>query len=93
MSALTAALLADLTEKDLDQLAERLAPRLAAGQQHEPSGYLDVARAAEFLACPHSRIYALVSARRIPFHRDSSRLLFRREELDAWVHAGGARRP
>ncbi len=92
MSTLTAALLADLTETDLDQLAERLAPRLAA-DHHEPSGYLDVARAAEFLACPPSRIYSLVSAKRLPHHRDGSRLLFDRDELRQYVHAGGARRP
>jgi excisionase family DNA binding protein len=50
-------------------------------------------RAAANLACPTSRIYALVSARRIPHHRDGSRLLFRRAELDEWVARGGARRP
>jgi excisionase family DNA binding protein len=38
-------------------------------------------RAAEFLACPRSRIYALVSARRLPHHHDGSRLLFDRREL------------
>lgn len=56
-------------------------------------GYLDVAGAAAFLACGTSRIYSLVSAGRIPVHRDGSRLLFDRGELRAYVAAGGARRP
>ena len=46
---------------------------------------MDVAGAAEFLACGKDRIYALVSARRIPHHRDGSRLLFDRAELREYV--------
>jgi excisionase family DNA binding protein len=42
--------------------------------------------------CPKSRIYDLVSARRIPHERDGSRLLFRRSALDGWVTSGGGRR-
>ena len=57
----------------LDLLAERLAPRLDVSPPAD--GFLDVAGAAEFLACPPSRVYALVSAWRIPHHRDGSRLL------------------
>lgn len=67
-------------------LDERLLPEM-------DEGFLDVAGAAEFLACPPSRIYALVSARRIPHHRDGSRLLFDRGELRRYVLDGGAKRP
>jgi len=49
--------------------------------------------AAAYLACPKSRIYALLSARRIPHDRDGSRVLFDRAELREWVLRGGARRP
>ena len=56
-------------------------------------GYLNVAGAAAFLACPVSRIYALTSSKRLPVHRDGSRLLFDRSELRAYVDSGGARRP
>jgi excisionase family DNA binding protein len=56
-------------------------------------GYIDAAGAAAFLSCPISRIYSLVSAGRIPHHRDGSRLLFDRCELRAYVRAGGAKRP
>ncbi len=65
-------------------VAQRTAEILSE-RQLERSGYLDVDRAAEFLACPKSRIYALVSAGRIPHEKDGSRLLFDPVELRAWV--------
>jgi excisionase family DNA binding protein len=95
MNALAAALLAEMDDETLARLAERLAPiiasRITPGRQAMP--WLDVDGAAQHLACPRSRVYALVSARRIPHHRDGSRLLFRREELDEWVRTGGGIRP
>jgi excisionase family DNA binding protein len=95
MSAIVDALLAELDDEALDALAERLAPRLAAriGQGAPPNCWLDVDAAAEYLACPKSRLYALTSARRIPHHKDGSRTLFRRDELDEWVRGGGGKRP
>ncbi len=97
MSTLAAALLAELSEDDLDTLARLLEPRLhtrlASAVVSQKAAWLDVEQAAEHLACPKSRLYALVSARRIPFEKDGSRTLFDRVELDAWVRSGGARRP
>ena len=75
------------------ELAERIAERLSLSSGNADDGFLDVDGAAAFLACPRSRIYALVSARRIPHHRDGSRLLFDRAELRDYVRRGGARRP
>ncbi len=91
MTSLADALLGELDAGALRVLAERLRPFLPAPAAAEP--WLDVAGAAEHLACPRSRLYALVSAGRIPCEHDGSRLLFDRRELDAWVRAGGARRP
>jgi excisionase family DNA binding protein len=71
---------------------EALARRAAELVQENDAGYMDVAEAAEFLACGKDRIYALVSARRIPVHRDGTRLLFDRAELRAYIHNGGAKR-
>jgi len=99
VSELAAALLGALDEPALDRLAEVLAPRLTPLMAQSPSvsggqvAWLDVDGAAERLACPKSRIYALVSAKRIPYYKDGSRLLFRPEELDEWVLTGGAKRP
>ena len=94
MSSLAAALFEALDDATLDALAERLAPRLAGRLTPQTTTrWLSVQSAADHLACPKSRLYALVSARRIPFHKDGSRTLFDRRELDEWVRAGGATRP
>ena len=95
MNSVAAALFAEMDEETLAALAERLLPFLAVRIDHQPRAvaWLDVGGAAKHLACPRSRIYALVSAHRIPHHKDGSRLLFRREELDEWVRSGGGRRP
>lgn len=95
MNALAAAFLAEMDDETLARLAERLAPIIASrlGSDGQATPWMDVDQAARHLACPRSRIYSLVSARRIPHHRDGSRLLFRREELDEWVRTGGGLRP
>lgn len=82
----------ELPSELVEQIAQRAAEILAE-QQAEPEGYLDVVEAAEFLACAKNRVYALVSANRIPHHRDGSRLLFDRAELREYVRNGGAKRP
>jgi excisionase family DNA binding protein len=93
MSELAGALVDALDERALDRLAVVLAPRLVevAAAAAGDASWLNVRGASERLACSRSRIYALVNARQIPFHKDGSRLLFRPEELDAWVRAGGKR--
>ncbi len=82
----------ELSDELIDQITERAA-ELVQERPCEPDGFLNVPGAAEFLACSKSRIYALVSAGRIPHHRDGSRLLFDRGELRDFVRNGGARRP
>ncbi len=78
----------------IDAIAERVADLLADRQAATAdTGYLDVTAAAEFLSCPVSRVYALVSAGRIPHHRDGSRLLFLASELRTYIDDGGAKRP
>jgi hypothetical protein len=47
---------------------------------------------AAYIDAPPSRVYALVSAQRIPVHHDGSALIARRSELDAWLQAGGGKR-
>jgi excisionase family DNA binding protein len=85
----------ELDDAALEALAELIVPRLAGriGSEQPAQRWLDVGGAADYLRCPRSRVYALVSAGRIPVHRDGSRLLFDRPELDEWVRAGGAKRP
>jgi excisionase family DNA binding protein len=88
------ALTLDIAEELVERIAERAAELVAERQDARvEEKFVDVTGAAEFLACPRSRIYALVSAGRLPHHRDGSRLLFDRDELREYVHNGGARRP
>lgn len=82
-----------------DELVERIAQRAAellAKQSGEPveDGWLRGAeRIASYIDAPRSRVYALVSAKRIPVHHDGSALIARRSELDKWLLRGGGRRP
>jgi excisionase family DNA binding protein len=82
----------------LDELAgdpvalERLRSLIGAGGQ-SASPWLTAAEAAAHLACPESRIRKLTMTGELPCHRDGRRVLYRREELDAYVRAGGAVSP
>ncbi|HEX5527224.1 MAG TPA: excisionase family DNA-binding protein [Solirubrobacterales bacterium] len=82
---------ADVLDAVAERAAEIVLERL--GEPTPSSPWLDVAGAAEYIAAPVSRIYALVSANRIPHHRDGSRLLFHRDELDDHIRSGGGKRP
>jgi excisionase family DNA binding protein len=81
-----------LTEDLVTVLAQRVAGRLESEQANNAESWIGVDAAATHLACPKSRIYRLVSQRRIPFEKDGARLLFRRADLDVWVERGGAGR-
>jgi hypothetical protein len=82
-----------------DELVERIARRaaeLVAEQSGEPvdNGWLRGAeRIAAYIDAPRSRVYALVSTKRIPVHHDGSALIARRSELDKWLLRGGGVRP
>jgi excisionase family DNA binding protein len=68
----------------IEELAERTAAKLAKRLPQTPEPYLDVDGAAEYLSCPRSRIYDL-RRQGLTVYKDGSRLLFRREDLDAWL--------
>ena len=82
-----------------DELVERVAERAAEliNRRQEDAagdGWLRGAdKIAAYIDAPRSRVYGLVSAQRIPVHHDGSALIARRSELDAWLLAGGGRRP
>jgi hypothetical protein len=94
MSAIVTALLAELDDDALDQLAALLAPRIARANGREADGWLRGAdQIAAHIGAGRSRVYALASAGRIPVQRDGSALVARKSELDSWICSGGARRP
>jgi hypothetical protein len=85
----------DVADELVEQIAQRAA-ELLSEQSKEPAqdGWLRGAeKIAAYIDCPRSRVYALVSARRIPVHHDGSALVARRLELDQWLLRGGGRRP
>jgi excisionase family DNA binding protein len=99
VSAILDALLNELIDGDdtaLARLADKLAP-LLLDRLVEPSsgeGWLRGAdEIAGYIGSPRSRVYALVSARRIPVQRDGSALVAHRSELDSWLRSGGGKRP
>ncbi|HEY0392564.1 MAG TPA: hypothetical protein VGC63_12725 [Solirubrobacterales bacterium] len=82
-----------------EALIERIARRAAElvrqwnGNLEDDPWLRGADRIAAHIDSPRSRVYALVSARRIPVHHDGSALIARRSELDHWLRAGGGRRP
>ena len=70
-----------LDEATVVDIARKVATEL--GPLTEP--WLNVEQAATYLACPPSRIYALVSLGKVQHAKDGRRTIFRREWLDAVV--------
>ena len=70
----------------VEAIAERAAELVAERQEAPADGWLRGGdEIATYIGAPTSRVYALVSARRIPVHKDGSSLVARRSELDAWL--------
>ena len=57
------------------------------------SPWMRADEAAQYLACKLSRVRKLTSTGDLPVHRDGTRVLYRREELDRFIRAGGALSP
>lgn len=77
----------DIPDELVERIARRAADIVAEREQKAPSApqWLDTAGAAEHLACSKGRIHDLVQLRKLRPRRDGRRLLFKREELDAYV--------
>ncbi len=78
----------DLIEQIAEQIANKLTGTLS--QPTPPTPWLTPDTAAQHLGCGKRRIYDLAAANRIPLHREGNRLLFHRDELDAWIVSGAA---
>jgi hypothetical protein len=84
----------DMADDLIEQIARRAAELVRQSPAETDDGWLRGAdKIADYIDSPRSRVYALVSARRIPVHHDGSALIARRSELDRWLRAGGGRRP
>lgn len=83
----------DLSEEFVMQLAIQVAKVLDERRPVKDGWLRGAVRIAEYLDCPRSRVYALVSAGRIPVEHDGSNLIARQSDLDRWIRSGGATRP
>jgi integrase len=75
----------------LDALARTIAEHVAAQSALEPSRWLNVESAADYLDTTTQALRGLVKREHengFPVHRRGGRLLFDRRELDAWVRGG-----
>ena len=79
------ALSIDLPDEILERIAHRAAELLAERQAPASSPWVDADGAAEYLATSRERIYDLVALEKLTPRRDGRRLLFRREDLDAYL--------
>jgi excisionase family DNA binding protein len=73
-----------------DLVADRVMARLGAGNG---SPWLSAEQAADYIRAPLSRIRKLTSTGDLPCHHDGRKVLYRRDELDAYVRDGGAVSP
>ncbi len=71
----------------VEQIAERAAAIVAERQPPAASPWLNTQGAAEYLATGTDRIHDLVQLHKLHPRRDGRRLLFRRDDLDAYVEA------
>jgi excisionase family DNA binding protein len=84
-----------LPEEALEHLAELVAAKVAerVGQNGTSSPWMTAVHAADYLGCSVSRVRTLTLTGELPHHRDGSRPLYHRDELDAYVRGGGAKCP
>lgn len=76
----------------VEAIAAAVAERLAGNSPRVDRCWLNVQEAAAYLGCggkkPEQRVYDLTSQGRLQHAKEGSRLLFRREWLDAIVEEG-----
>lgn len=85
-----------IPEELVEEIARRAAEILRAEESPDVSPWMDVKTAAEYLGWPVKRLYNLTSAKAVPCRKHEGRIMFHRDELDAWLEdfrEGPALRP
>ena len=85
----------DLPPELLEAIAERAAELVVERiESDNGDGWLRGADAiADYIGAKRDRVYALSSTGRIPVEHEGSALIARKSVLDAWMRAGGGKRP
>lgn len=76
-----------LEASDIESIAQRVAD-LVGREQAVP--WLDAQGAADYMAAPLSRVRKLTMTGDLRSHKDGGRRLYRREDIDEFIYAGGA---
>lgn len=71
---------------DIEAIASRVAELVGSEAQ---SPWLNSAGAADYMACPVSRIRKLTMTGELPSYKEGGRRLYNRREIDAFIAAGG----
>ena len=69
-------------------LAQTNTPTMAASDTID-SPWLTARGAADYLSCPVSRIRKLTHAGHLPYYREGGRVLYRVDEIEAFILSGG----
>lgn len=77
-----------LDPTDIEAIASRVAEKIIDGWGWL-SPWLNTEGAAEYMACPVSRIRKLTMTGALPSHKEGGRRLYTRDEIDAFVLSGG----
>ncbi len=83
---------ADFPDDLLEAAAARVAD-LAAARERVRTPWLRAEEAAEYLRAPVSRVRKLTMMGTIPHEKDGRRVLYHRDELDAFLRGGGSYSP
>ena len=92
MTQLARALLAELDDDALSELAQRLAPFLSQPPPATDDRWLSTREAALYLGMSVNALHRLTAERAVPFVQDApgAKCWFLRSELDAWRRGGSA---
>lgn len=91
-AAVTIGGLGAIFEKEVTRLAQVEATRLVATELAAArSPWLNAGGAAGHMCCPVSRIRKLTAQGVLPHHREGGRVLYHRDDLDAYIRNGGAK--
>jgi len=75
-----------LEDADVERIALRIAELMA---KQEGSPWMNSEQAAEYMACPVSRIRKLTMTGVLPPYKEGGRNLYKRSELDLFIVSGG----
>ena len=73
-----------------DRLADKLVVRCAPPCALTATPWMGAQAAADYIGCSLSRVRKLTMLGDLPTHRDGTRVLYRRDDLDAYIRSGGA---